>query len=137
MPLAVTIRFENGGVAAVTLGGIGVRTQKESPQIDIVTANGQAHLSGREHIWERLSWATRDVGATQNILQSPEALGNTRYTDAFTYFLDCVRHNREPSVGINDGITAVALAMAVVDILYLGQLRGYLFGDRSRVGDRP
>ena len=118
---AVTIRFTNGGIAALTLGGIGIPAQKESPRIDIVTANGQARLSGREHIWERLSWATRDGDATQNIVQSPEALGNTRYTDAFTHFLDRVRHNKQPSAEIDDGIAAVALALAVAESAKSGQ----------------
>lgn len=117
----VTIRFAQGGIAALTLGGIGVTAQKESPRIDIVTVNGQAKLFGREHIWERLSWATRDSSSAQHIIQTPEALGNTRYTDAFTHFLDCVRHDRQPVVGMDDGIIAVALAMAVYESARTGQ----------------
>lgn len=118
---AVTVRFENGGIAALTLGGIGASAQKESPRIDIVTANGQARLYGREHIWERLNWTTRDAASVQSILQPPEALGNTRYTDAFTHFLDCVRHDRRPSVGIDEGTRAVALAMAVSESARTGR----------------
>jgi predicted dehydrogenase len=118
---AVTVRFASGAIAALTIGGIGAAAQKEFPRIDLVTANGQARLTGTQHIWERLRWGTRDDETMHDLLAPPEALGNTRYTHAFNHFVDSVRHQSRPSVGIEDGVTAVALAMAVYESARTGQ----------------
>jgi predicted dehydrogenase len=88
---------------------------REFPRIDVVTANGQARLSGREHVWDRLEWATRGGEALQSVLRPPEALGSTRYTHAFRHFFECMRSGQQPSVGPEDGVVAVALAMAVYE----------------------
>jgi predicted dehydrogenase len=112
---SITLRFADGAIAALTVGGIGTSALREFPRIDVVTANGQARLSGREHIWDRLSWATRDGDAAQTIIRPPEALGKTRYTDAFRHFFDCVRAGVQPSVSVEDGVKTVALAMAVYE----------------------
>lgn len=118
---AVTVRFASDAVAALTIGGIGANAHRDFPRIDIITANGQARLGGREHMWERLTWAIRQDEAVHTLVQSPEALGNTRYTHAFTHFLDCVAQGKQPSVGVEDGITAVALAMAVYESARTGK----------------
>jgi predicted dehydrogenase len=112
---AVTLRFKSGAIAALTIGGIGATGFKSYPRIDVITANGQARLSGREHIWERLSWTVRDSAEMHEVILSPEALGNTRYTHAFQHFLDCVREGRQPSSGVEAGLKTVALAMAVYE----------------------
>jgi predicted dehydrogenase len=112
---SITLRFVDGAIAALTVGGIGASAMREFPRIDIVTANGQASLSGREHIWDRLSWATRDGDTVQTIIRPPEALGNTRYTHAFRHFFDCIRAGVQPSVSVEDGVKTVALVMAVYE----------------------
>ena len=112
---AITIRFADGAIAALTVGGVGVGAVRQFPRIEVVTANGQARLSGREHIWERLEWATRDDENVHSLLRSPEALGNTRYTHAFQHFFQCLRSGQHPSVGPEDGVQSVALAMAVYE----------------------
>jgi predicted dehydrogenase len=112
---AITLRFASGAIAALTVGGIGAGASREYPRIDVVTANGQARLAGREHIWDRLSWTTRDSDAMHTIVRPPEALGNTRYTHAFRHFFECIRAGRPPSVGVEDGIRTVAIAMAVYE----------------------
>jgi predicted dehydrogenase len=112
---AVSIRFSDGGVAALTIGSIGAGGHKEFPRIDVITAGGQATLQGRGHIWEELTWATRDSDGTQQFAQPPEALGTTRYTDAMTHFLHCVRNGEQPSASADDGVRSVALAMGVYE----------------------
>jgi predicted dehydrogenase len=112
---SITLRFADGAIAALTVGGVGAGAMREYPRIDVVTANGQARLSGREHIWDRLSWATRDGDAVQAILRPPEALGHTRYTHAFRHFFECIRAGVQPSVSVEDGVKTVALAMAVYE----------------------
>jgi predicted dehydrogenase len=112
---AITLRFADGAIASLTVGGVGAGAFREFPRIDLVTAHGQAELSGREHIWDRLRWATRDGSAVQEVIRPPEALGNTRYTHAFQHFFDCVRAGVQPSVSVEDGVKAVELAMAVYE----------------------
>ena len=112
---ALSIRFADGGVAALTIGGIGAGGHRDSPRIDVVTSDGQAKLQGRGHIWEQLTWTTRDSDGTQRFAQSPEALGTTRYTDAMTHFLHCVRNGEQPSATVDDGVRSVALAMGIYE----------------------
>jgi len=119
---AITVRFADGAIAALTVGGVGVRAMRRYPRIEVVTANGQARLSGREHVWDELEWATRDDEAVHTLLRPPEALGSTRYTHAFQHFFDCLRSGQQPSVTPEDGVTTVALAMAVYESARTGAM---------------
>jgi predicted dehydrogenase len=112
---AITIRFADGAIAALTVGGVGAGAMRQFPRIEVVTANGQARLSGREHIWTQLEWATRDDETLHSLQHPPEALGSTRYTHAFQHFFECIRSGQHPTVGPEDGVTTVALAMAVYE----------------------
>jgi predicted dehydrogenase len=112
---AVTLRYANGASAALTVGCLGTAAFQHFPRIDLVTANGQAHLGGRHHVWESLTWATRADTATHSFTDPPEVLGSTRYTAAMRHFLDCVRTGRPPEAGIEDGLQAVAIAMAITE----------------------
>jgi len=112
---AISLRFANGAIAALTLGGIGAGAIRNFPRLEVVTANGQAQLQGREHIWEQLRWTSRQDETVRQLIRSPEGLGRTRYTDAFEHFFASIRSGQQPSVGIADGVRAVALAMAVYE----------------------
>lgn len=112
---ALSIRFANGAIAALTIGGIAAGAYHAYPRIEIVTENGQARLTGRDHIWETVSWATRDADTVSEIVASPEALGSTRYTHAFHHFFGCIRTGQSPTCGVADGVRSVALAMAVYE----------------------
>jgi predicted dehydrogenase len=118
---ALSIRFASGAVAALTIGGIAAGAYHAYPRIEVITHHGQARLSGRDHIWERVSWAGRDDNAVHEIVASPEALGATRYTHAFRHFFDCIRTGQAPSCGAADGIRTVALAMAVYESARTGK----------------
>ena len=117
----VTLRFESGAVAALTVGGIGTGAMRAFPRLDLVAAHGQAHLTGHDHVWDQLSWCTRGESALRSILRPPEALGKTRYTDAFGHFFHCIRTGQRPSVGVKDGVRAVAIAMAVTESARTGR----------------
>ncbi len=110
---AVTLRFAAGASAAVTLGCLGAGAFADFPRIDLVAANGQAHLAGRDHMWESLTWATSSDKYTHTLYAPPETLGNTRYTAALTHFVECVRQGASPSATVDDGVRAVRLAMAI------------------------
>ncbi len=118
---AVTLRFASGAMAALTLGGIGTSTFRDFPRLDLVTANGQARLHGREHVWESLEWAARDSNAVQQITKLPEGLGRTRYMDAFEHFFACIRSGESPTATIEDGIRSVAIAQALDESARTGE----------------
>lgn len=118
---AVTAQFAGGAIAALTIGGIAAGAFHNYPRIDVITENGQAHLEGRDHIWETLRWALRDSAAVQTLTLPPEGLGNTRYTDAFRHFFTCLRTGEKPSATVEDGVTAVALTMAIVESARTGK----------------
>jgi len=118
---AITMRFDGGGIAALTVGGYGANAHWDFPYIDVATKNGQARLEGRHHMWESLTWATRDAPCTQSMTRPPEILGSTRYTHAMAHFLDCVRNGKAPSATIDDGVLAVAVAEAVYESARTGK----------------
>jgi myo-inositol 2-dehydrogenase / D-chiro-inositol 1-dehydrogenase len=118
---ALSIRFASGAVAAVTVGGLAAGAFCDYPRIDLTTADGQAHLVGRTHIWEELRWATNDSDAMRSVVQPPEALGSTRYTHAFEHFFECIRRGEQPSASVRDGVRSVAMAMAIYESARTGR----------------
>lgn len=110
---AIVMKFESGAIAAITVGGLGTSAFKRSPRIDLITSNGQAHLTGREHIWETLSWTSRNSEIIQRFETLPESLEKMRYTYALKHFIQCVQTGETPTSGIQDGILSVAIADAV------------------------
>lgn len=112
---AITVRFERGALAALTVGGLGSKAYRDFPRLDVITANGQAKLLGREHIWERLTWATRESEELHTFVWPPETEGRTRYTYAMRHFFECLRTGRQPSITIEDAVRSVAMAMAVYE----------------------
>lgn len=118
---AITLRFDSGAIAALTVGGYGANAHWDYPRIDITTRHGQARLRGRHHMWDSLTWARRDENTVNTFTQPPEILGTTRYTHAFTHFLDCLRNDKQPSATIQDGVLAVAIAHAVTEAARSGK----------------
>ena len=118
---AITVRYANDAIASLTVGCLGTGAFHEFPRIDVIATNGQAHLAGRDHIWEHLSWATRDDQAAHHAVMSPETLGNTRYTHAMQHFIDCIRTGQPPSCGIDEGMKTVAMATAVYKAARTGE----------------
>jgi predicted dehydrogenase len=118
---AISLRFAGGAIAALTVGGLGIGTQPGTPRLNLATANGQAHLTGRDHIWQQLTWTLRGSEEAQLFTALPEALGRTRYTDAFHHFFSCLRSGEKPTATIEDGIRSVALAEAVYESMHTGR----------------
>lgn len=110
---AVTIRFDGGGVAALTIGGIGARAFHEFPRLDVYTENGHAKLRGENHTWVELEWALRSESETHKFSGYPEQLGSTRYTHALRQFVDCIRSGTPSPATVADGVRSVRLAQAV------------------------
>jgi predicted dehydrogenase len=119
---AITLRYASDAIASLTVGCLGTGAFHDFPRIDLKTTNGQAHLAGRDHIWEGLSWATRDDQSIRQVVMPPEALGSTRYTYAMQHFIDCVHDGHQPSSGIEEGLKTVAMAMAVYESARAGKI---------------
>lgn len=117
----ITLRFPGGAIAALMVGGLGAPAFRNFPRLNLISANGQAHLTGREHIWETLTWATRASSCTQTFSTAPEALENTRYTCALQHFRQCIQDKRTPETSIKEGVRAVAIAEAINESARLGK----------------
>jgi predicted dehydrogenase len=112
---AVTMRFADGAIAALTIGCLGAGAFHTYPRVDVTTVNGQAHLHGEDHVWDRLTWATRADEVVHTVDLAPETLGDTRYTHGLRHFIHCLRTGRQPATGVEAGVRTVAIAMAVYE----------------------
>jgi predicted dehydrogenase len=111
----VTVRYTGGAVASLGVGGIAANAFDDYPRLEVFAANGQARMTGRQHIWDRLTWATREDDAVHAMGPPPESLGDTRYTRALRHFCDCVRSGAQPEATIEDGVLCVRMADAVYE----------------------
>ena len=110
---AISLKFESGAIAALTVGGYGSNAHWDFPRIDIATEHGQARLRGRHHMWDSLTWAKRGGDTVSTFTQPAEILGTTRYTHAFAHFFECLHKGEQPWATIEDGMRSVAIADAV------------------------
>ena len=116
---AMTIRFKSGAVAAVTGGGLGARAIGTRTWLDVYARNGQGLVTGAYHMYDTLTWARHD--ATEAKTQSweiPPRRQIMRY--AMQHFIECVRDGKTPTCGVDDGVRALALSMAVRESLRAG-----------------
>jgi predicted dehydrogenase len=118
---SVCMEFAGGSTAALTVGGLGSGSFLDFPSIDLITANGEARLSGRHHIWEQLLWAVRGTDAVKRLTAPAESLGSTRYTCALNHFFDCLENGSRPSATVRDGVISVAIAAAVYESARTGR----------------
>lgn len=117
---AATMKFPNGGVAALTLGGIGVGAFDDFPRLDLVCENGQAQMRGRDHMWTGLTWAERGAKTLQTVNWDPERLGATRYSAAFDHFFEALRTGNPFEATLRDGVNAVEIAEGIYHALRSG-----------------
>lgn len=110
---ALTLRFGEQAIGALTIGGVGAGIAADFPKLDLVCANGTARLSGHDHMWTRLEWSYNDSTEAHIIDYAPERLGRTRYSDAFDHFIDAVANNKPFAATLGDGLTTVEMADAV------------------------
>jgi predicted dehydrogenase len=118
---ALSIAFASGAIAALTLGGVGAGAWKETGRIDLIAEKGQARLTAREHVWEKLEWTRRGDDSVQTLHSNPEALGETRYSHGFRHFLQCIKTGEKPTATLADGLRCVALAEAIYKSAHTGQ----------------
>lgn len=112
----LTVRFEGPAVACLVCGGLGARAFNMPTYINVSTENGQAQVTGDDHMFSALRWATHDSAEvrTESWSQPPRS-HILQYS--LRHFVDCVKSGDRPSVGPEDGIIATAIAMAVRESL--------------------
>lgn len=117
----INLRFENGAIAAIMVGGLGASALSTFPRINILTVHGQAVLHGHEHMWTGLTYAVRGNPAANHLDIHPEVLGATRYSAAFQHFAACIREKISPSASVMHGIRSVAIAQAIYESALSGR----------------
>jgi len=116
----LTISFENGSAACLMCGGVGSAGFDQEPRLNVVTENGQAILSGADHMWDTVRWSARDASNVQSFSsERPPKPSIVRYSLA--HFGECVRTGAKPTCGIEEGLTATALAMATYESIEKGK----------------
>lgn len=118
---AVTMSFENGGLATLACGGIGAGAFDAFPRIDLWAESGQAELIGRNHVWQEVRWATNNDATVRQFSSEPEQLGQTRYTHALQQFVEAVRSGGAPPATLDEAVLSVDVAMAVIESARTGQ----------------
>ncbi|MEM8737059.1 MAG: Gfo/Idh/MocA family oxidoreductase [Planctomycetota bacterium] len=119
--VTVTLRFQNDTIAALTCGGIGHDAFTDYPRIELFAEHGQAQLTGEQHAWRSLKWATHQHPTPQHLDAPPTLDQQTAYTPALEHFVRCIREGATPSATLRDAILSVDLAMAVAESARSGQ----------------
>ena len=117
----ICLSFENGGIAALSCGGIAPGASQGFPYADLATESGRAELIGRDHVWEGLRWSRAGEDRIQSYRAPPERLGETRYTSALQHFADCIRRGDAPTATVADGVRVVDICMGIYESARTGQ----------------
>ncbi|UNT00311.1 Gfo/Idh/MocA family oxidoreductase [Streptomyces tubbatahanensis] len=117
--IAVAIGYAGGAAAVLTGGSLGVPALRTPAALTVHAERGQARLTGRDHMFTALEWATAEH--TEAVRESWEPLGRGRIASAaLRHFVRSVSAGTAPEPGVRDGIGAVGLAMAVRTSLETG-----------------
>lgn len=109
----MVVRFQNGAIATVTCGGIGLPAFQDYPSLDLFAERGQAQLRGQQHVWNLLRWAVKGDGPLREMRAEVEQIKNTRYSEGLRHFARCVREGLTPEATVADGVRSVDLAMGL------------------------
>ena len=109
----VNIRFTSGALASLSIGGLASAEFRTFPRIQLICRNGQALLQGKNHMWEHLSWCTRELAFLKTLDTAPESLEKTRYYPAFRHFVDSLKNGHALSATVDEGVMAVQIAEAI------------------------
>jgi predicted dehydrogenase len=124
---AMTIKFRGSAIASVTAGAVGALAIGTKTWLDVYAENGQAIVTGNYHMYDTLTWARfDDAEAKIQSWELPPRRQIMRYS--MQHFLECVREGKTPSCGVDDGVRALALSMAVKESIAKGtpvEVAGY------------
>lgn len=115
------IRFESGAVASVTGGALGANALRTPTWLDVYTENGQALVTGIDHMFDSLSWgmADEEEPTREHWPNPPLRTLIVRY--AIEEFVNGVRSGQQPESDAEAGLKALALAAAVNESVATGE----------------
>jgi len=108
------IRFASGAVASVTGGSLGANCLRTPTWLDVYTENGQALVTGIDHMYDTLSWGrAADQGEPKREHWPNPPLRTLIVQYAVEEFVNGIRTGNQPESNADAGLKALALAMAV------------------------
>ncbi|WP_164764727.1 Gfo/Idh/MocA family protein [Streptomyces lydicus] len=117
--IAVAIRYDGGSAAVLTGGNLGVEALRTPVTLSVHTERGQARLTGRDHMFHSLTWATAEH--TEPVHEEWDLPSRGRISAAaLRHFVQSVGAGVPPVPGVREGVRAVRLAMAVRESLATG-----------------
>ena len=117
--VAVVLRFASGAAAVLTGGALGARAMRTPATLSVCSRHGQARLTGHDHMFGTLEWATAD--ASEAVHESWPLPGRGEISAAaLAHFVAALDRGTVPAPGRDAGVLAVRLAMAVRTALRTG-----------------
>ncbi|MFE9426419.1 Gfo/Idh/MocA family protein [Kitasatospora sp. NPDC006697] len=114
------ITFASGATAVLTGGALGAQAMSTPAALSLCTRSGQARLTGPDHMFGELVWATAaDAEPTRESWRLPARWAISE--NALAHFVASLRDGVRPSPGRAAGVLAVRLAMAVRRSLETGE----------------
>ncbi|NDZ83244.1 Gfo/Idh/MocA family oxidoreductase [Streptomyces sp. SID10853] len=110
--VAVTLRFASGAAAVLTGGALGAQALRTPAALSVYTRHGQARLTGHDHMFGDLEWATADSADPERESWPLPGRGEISAA-ALAHFVAALRAGTAPAPGRDAGVLAVRIAMAV------------------------
>ena len=108
------IRFASGAVASVTGGALGANCLRTPTWLNVYTENGQALVTGIDHMYDTLSWGrAADQGEPKREHWPNPPLRTLIVQYALGEFVNGIRRGKQPESNADAGLKALALALAV------------------------
>ena len=115
------IRFASGALASVTGGGLGADSLRTPTWLDVFAEGGQAMVTGIDHMYDTLTWATvEDAGEPKREHWPNPPLRSLIVQYALEEFIRCLQSGRQPECDAEAGLKSLALAMAVNESVATG-----------------
>lgn len=119
--IVASIRFESGAVAAVTGGALGANALRTPTWLDVYAQNGQALVTGIDHMYDTLTWGTVDDSEPTRSHWPNPPLRTLIVRYALEEFISSVRTGNQPASDADAGMKALAMAMAVNESVATGE----------------
>lgn len=114
------IRFESGAIASVTGGALGANALRTPTWLDVYAANGQALVTGIDHMYDTLTWGRVNDSEPRREHWPNPPLRTLIVQYALEEFVKGVQTGKQPESDADAGLKALALAMAVNESMRTG-----------------
>ncbi len=120
---AITVKFADGGIAALTGGAVSSRVQQTPMWLNVHATGGQAVLTGGKHTYTRLEWSPRSarVGDESAISSHDWGYPYDLIEPNLRAFATAVRDGRPVPCTGEDGRKTLALTLATLESIQTGR----------------